>query len=489
MSSTITKPKPAEFISKARADLSYAAEHLLGLKLWSKQKEILRLMSTPRMRLAVRTGHGVSKTHAAAALVNCFLPLHRPCRVITTAPGWSQVRDLLWAELRTIHRDAPQPLGGHPDTTRWELGPDWFAVGVSTTEADRMQGRHSPHVLIIFDEASGVSPEIWEAAESLMSGDDARWLAIGNPTDPQSEFAKCFTDPLWTKMHISCLEAPNITGEMEIPGAVTQEWINEMASKWGADSPIYQARVLGQFPPDDVQSVIPWSWIVKAQARETDIAILVPRRIIGVDVARFGADRTTWVIRDDWKILFMETKNKSPTTETIGRTIQLAKEFSVAPRDICVDDTGVGGGVTDGLTERFEASVTPVNFGALAEDKEHFANRGAELIWRIREHLDPEPREGQGEQLCLPDDSEIAQELGRRYAIDSKGRIILEKKQDLNGRIGRSPDKADALALTYAVESLSIADLSAPWGDEGEAREMRAEFDKVFGEEQPMLED
>lgn len=487
MSSTTVKP--AEFISRARADLSYAAEHLLGLKLWSKQKEILRLMSKPRMRLAVRTGHGVSKTHAAAALVNCLLPLYKNTRIITTAPGWSQVRDLLWAELRMMHRNAPQSLGGRPDTTRWELAPDWFAVGVSTTEADRFQGRHAAHVLIIFDEASGVSPDIWDAAETLMQGADSRFLAIGNPTDPQSEFAKCFTSPLWTKMHISCLDAPNITGEMDIPGGVTQAWIDEMRIKWGEKSPWYQAHVLGEFPSDDIEAVIPWTWIVKAQSREPKKERLLPRPILGVDVARFGKDRIVWMVRDGWRIPHTEVKRKSPITSTIGRTIQLANQFSVATKDICVDDTGVGGGVTDGLREALEGSVTAVNFGGAADDKEHFANRGAELFWRLREHLDPDPREEQGERLCLPDDAELAQELARRYAIDSKGRIALEKKDDLHARIGRSPDKADTLAMTYAVSSLTIADFAESWGDKAVDESFKGEMDDMFGKPQEMMED
>ena len=170
-------------------DLARTAERILGMRLAAAQREILRHMSVPRARLAVRTGHGVGKTYAAAALVLAFGATHPGCRVVTTAPSWLQVRDLLWAEMNALFRRARVPLGGRISSTRWQIAEDRFAVGLSTDETERFQGRHAPHVLVVFDEASGVRPALWDAAEGLMAGADGRWLVIGNPTRARGRFA------------------------------------------------------------------------------------------------------------------------------------------------------------------------------------------------------------------------------------------------------------------------------------------------------------
>jgi len=436
-----------------RRDLTQVAENVLGARLTAAQQHILRVMSAHGARLAVRTGHGVGKTYAAACLVLSFVASHPGSRAITTAPTWLQVRDLLWAEISALHRRARLPLGGAISATRWRLAEDWFAVGLSTDEAERFQGRHAPHVLVVFDEAPGVRDAVWLAAESLMAGEDARWLAIGNPTRPRDRFAECFRpDSDWETLRISCLEAPNVTGEAHIPGGVTSAWINRMRSTWGEGSALFRSRVLGEFPLEEEDALIPHAFVTAAQAR-TARGEGAPR--LGVDVARYGKDFTALVVRRGARIERIETLARTSVIEAADRVKRLAREFGVAPGDIAVDDTGLGGGVTDLLDDHFRPRrVRAVNFGARAFDTDRFENARAELYWRLRDALDPlGPR-----PLALPpEEAALADELAIRFRLTARGRIAVEPKDRLRARLGRSPDRADALALSFARGPLAPA--------------------------------
>lgn len=440
-----------EAVETMRGDLAQTAERWTGARLWSEQREILKIMSRPGARLAVRTGHSVGKTYAAAALICAFLPTHRNARVVTTAPTWLQVQDLLWAEVNRLHSESDKPLGGKCDTTRWRIDKNWFAVGLSTDDKKRFQGHHAAHLLLVFDEASGVREDIWEAAESLMAGQDVRWLAIGNPLSAHGSFAKCFTGGSgWKTMHISCQDSPNISGEMDIPGGVTQTWIDAMAEKWGTDSAFYKSRVLGEFPDDEEdESLVPLAWITQATERATKAS---GAKVLGVDVARYGADETVVCVRQGGRIVRLVGWRKKALTETAGRVIAIAREEGVPPCRIAVDDTGVGGGLTDNLDEHYntgtqrKGKVTAVNFGSKPDDDEHYENAKAEIYWRLREALDP----GKGGDLALPDDEDLLGGLRQRYRFTSRGKLAIESKDQVKARLGRSPDRADALALTYA---------------------------------------
>lgn len=445
--------KAAEAVRTYRKDLSLVARQVVGLKLTKRQRQILRIMSSPGTRLAVASGHGPGKTYAAAALVLAFTSCYPGCRVLTTAPTFTQVRDLLWSEVRKLHRRSVMPLGGKVDLVRWTLDDDWFAVGISTKEPERFQGRHAKHVLVVFDEAPGVPEPIWMGAEALMTGEDCRWLAIGNPVSPGDKFAECWKDAAWRTLTVSSYEAPNVTGEMHVPGGVTAQWIERMEQKFSKDSPVFKCRVLGEFPDGDSEQIIaPLSWVEKSRRIERDRPDSNEYPKLGVDVARFGKDETVFCIRQGGDIWLYKTLAVSSVTEVIGHTIKLCREWKIRGSEVYVDDTGVGGGVVDGLHEAYSPTVNAVNFGSAPTDSEHFANKKAEMYWSIRKALDPESPMGyDGPRLKIPEGEDLlAEDLSQRYTLNSKGRIIMEPKEEFTKRVGRSPDRGDALALTFA---------------------------------------
>lgn len=422
---------------------------ILGLNLWQKQRDILHAIGRHN-RVTVRSGHGVGKTLTAAVAACWFLAEHNPALVVTTAPTFRQVKEILWAELRRLWYRTPwgQHRIGHVNQTDIRLTDNRRAFGFSTDEPQRLQGLHCENLLLIVDEAGGVSKEIFEAARGLLTSRNARALLIGNPILPHGPFYDSFRSSAWTGLSVSCLESPNVTaGEEIIPGLTTRAWIEEQKNEWGEDSSVYQARVLGEFPKGGEDMLIPLRWVEAAQERELP-AQDNDTLCLGCDVARYGSDRTVICLRDQFAVRHLETQTRHSTMDTAGRVLATARKWRIPAQRCFVDDTGVGGGVTDRLHEQ-QFNINPVNFGESARDAERFANRRTEMFWRLRDALNPEITDSP--RLAIPKGmSELAAEITRPlYTYTSRGQIKLEAKDQIKARLGRSPDLADALALTF----------------------------------------
>ena len=410
---------------------------------------VLRAVRDHRF-VAVRSGHGVGKTWTAARAALWFLFSFPRSIVITTAPTQRQVKSILWGEIRRQWRRAHVTLGGRLTETGLKVDDDWFALGLSTDEAERFQGYHGRHLLLIFDEAPGVAPEIYEAARTLLTGEHARFLLIGNPTSPQGDFYEAFRSAQWHKVAISCLDTPNVkTGRPIYPKLVTRRWIEERRCEWGEDSPLYKARVLGEFPDEGENTLLPLSWLEGAQDRAENLEPPAAEELrLGVDVARYGKDESAFVSRDEGAVRFVFACRGRSTMEVAGRTKDLAHREGIRPERIFIDDCGVGGGVTDRLREQ-GLPVTAVISGAPASEPRRFLNKRAEAYWRLRCALDP----AGPTQLAIPRQFGrlLAQLAGHTYDFTSAGQIKIEAKDSLRGRLNESPDRADALALTYAA--------------------------------------
>ncbi|MCI0782676.1 MAG: hypothetical protein J4O03_13355, partial [Chloroflexi bacterium] len=153
------------------------AREILNVQLWSKQEEVLSALTHNR-RVAVKSGNGLGKGFSAAVAVLWFLYCHDPAVVLSTAPTFRQVRHILWRQIHRLYRNSKTPLGGKMLETRWELADDRYAIGLSADTADQFQGFHSDNLLIVVDEAEGVSDEIYEAIESVMTSALPRLLLI-----------------------------------------------------------------------------------------------------------------------------------------------------------------------------------------------------------------------------------------------------------------------------------------------------------------------
>lgn len=223
---------------------------------WDGMKR-MALSVMDNQRTAVRAGHGVSKTYTMAGLALWFLYSFPPATVVTTAPTEDQVKDLLWREIRQSHANAKAPLFGDCKTLGLDLQPEtgmkWFATGFScrpdtvTKEATSFQGYHNDNVLVIFDEAAGILPEIWRAAEHVGGNRLTRFVAVGNPTSSAGDFVRCFKDPDFSKLAIPVTETPNYRdGTNRIPGLYGRDYEHRIIAKYGRDSDDYRVRVQGE---------------------------------------------------------------------------------------------------------------------------------------------------------------------------------------------------------------------------------------------------
>lgn len=258
----ITKEDAVQVIDTLRKDWTRYFVDVLGEPeefVWDKMREIITALQAHR-RVAVKAGNSVSKTFTAAGLANCFNDIYGPnSSVITTAPTSKHLEDVLWGEIKNQRINAKVPLGG--EITQLNISrknhPKWIFTGLTvrpdniTQQAAALQGYHNEWVLIIFDEASGIPPQIWAAAERLMTNERCFWLVIGNPPiNGLGEFVDCFKpDSGWHQITISVLDTPNFKeGKEIIPGVAGRLFEEEQAIHYGRTSARYMANVLGEIP-------------------------------------------------------------------------------------------------------------------------------------------------------------------------------------------------------------------------------------------------
>ena len=438
--------KPYKCTKRHREDPVYFARKVLGVEPWSKQVEALTAVAANE-RVAVKSGNGLGKGLSAAVAILWFMSCHEHAVALSTAPTFRQVRHILWKEVHRRYRNAKYDLGGKLLDTRLEMPErDSFAMGLSADSPDEFQGFHSANMLIVVDEAEGVAEPIYEAIEALMTSENCRLLLIGNPTTVTGSFRRAFHEDreLYHTLTISAYDSPNVaTGAKTVPGLVTARWVEQRRKIWGEDNPIFQARVLGEFPEQSEDTLIPLSAIegaakVSGGAVEQDDA---PQpTVVAVDVARFGSDRSVILVRRGGQVKPVRTFRGLDTMKLMGLVVDAIKEAD--PEDVVVDEVGIGAGVVDRLKE-LGYRVDGINVGRSAHDPSRFANLRAEGYWNLRQLITT------GE-VFLPSDKELMGELAAlKYSFNSVGQLLVESKDDMRKRGVRSPDKADALMLAF----------------------------------------
>lgn len=425
----------------------------LGEHLWSKQRDIAESVVVNR-RTAVKSCHNAGKSRVASRIAAWWLDVHPPGEafVVSTAPSYPQVHAILWEEIRGAAKVAAargNPLPGRVLLSdQWKLD-DGTLVGWGRKPADTdehgFQGIHRRYVLVLLDEACGIPRQLWTAVEAITTNQDCRILAIGNPDDPNTEFADvCKPGSGWNTVKVSAFDTPNFTDE-DFPAdlrplMLDPGWVEDKKRRWGEASPRYTSKVLGEFPDIGEDVLIPPSLIEAAQQRHIDPG---PYGILGVDVARYGSDRSVIYLRQGPKVRLVGEHAKQATTETTGRVIAALRDTNAD--EVRVDGVGVGGGVVDQLVEQ-GFIVVDMQSGAGAVDREHFANARAEWYWALRQRFED------GDVDLDPDDDELAAQLGSiRYKFMSRGQVLIESKDDMKKRGLPSPDRADAVMLTAAA--------------------------------------
>lgn len=453
------------------------AREVLRWEPWSKQRDVLNAVRDHR-RVAVRSAHGVGKTAVAARVALWWLAAWPSSIVITTSATFGQVKEQLWREIAVAFRASGGYFPGSLTDTRLELAEDHFALGLSTDTPERFAGYHSDRLLVILDEASGVGEAVWEGAESLLTTERCHLLAIGNPTRPAGSFWRAFKAEasLYERIHISAEDSPAVTGEPVSEATrrrlVDQAFIDGRRQAWGERSPRFQVRVLGEFASTADDTVCAIEDVEDAQERE-----LLPGTpvVIACDVARFGNDETVIALRRGGTVEIPITYRGRDTMHTAGAITRLARAAHVTagePPTIVVDEPGMGGGLVDRLRELGEFHVVAFNGAHAPRDPRDFRNRRSEAWFDFAEQL---------AEIQLPRDGQLYEDLvSARYTLDSGGRLVVESKSETKKRLGRSPDRADAVLMAFTVRTVNWEALEATREALRRGRRPRDPFDRFM---------
>ena len=412
------------------------------------QEKVLRKLDQGGTRISIRSGHGVGKTTLIAWVILHFVITRIPTKIAVTAPTQGQLIDGLANEVKVwlgVMEDKMPALRGiltaNAERVFLTAAPELAFVSYKTARRESpeaLQGVHAENVLLVADEASGVDEAVFEAAAGSMSTAGAITILAGNPTRRQGFFFDTHNrlSEFWHTVKVACTDSSR----------VSQEYIDG-EKRFGEESNRYRVRVLGEFPLADDDSLIPYYLI--AEAAKRDIALANSEPVFwGLDVARsMQGDRSALAKRQGNLLLEpVKTWRLPDLMQLVG---QVKAEWDRTPKSsrpeaIFVDVIGLGAGAVDRLRE-LQLPVYGVNVAESPSAVNVTAMRLRDELWiNMRDWF-------MTRTVAGPFDDELITEISTPgVSYQSTGKMKVEGKAEMRARGQRSPDKADALMLTFA---------------------------------------
>lgn len=492
--------KPIEFV-----------QEILEIEILTVEQKEIYLSIKDNLTTNVQAGHGVGKSFGMAAIIIWWVFAVGGV-AFTTAPTFDQVNDILWKEVRLLYDKNKKKLGGRRTEltlkTITKEGKEVSAKGFSTRNYDTnsFQGKHDEKLLLLEDEADGISDTIDQAFDSCLSGSKNRGIRVGNPLTPKSSFAlNCQSGSI----KISVWSHPNVAWAYQkiiaengklihrlkpeiaakilksnwehekdpiklqnewdkdlprdvIPGAVSIAWIEKVRVKYGEFSSYWMSRVEAEFPGDDTDGIIPLSWLKEARDRydqesdRLDKEAKLDRWRIGVDVSD-GGDRhaiALWRGRVLYSVRYIQPKDDREDTITLAsyHVVPLIKSLG-GMYGVAVDNTGVGAGTLGWLRSQ-GYFAQGCKFGESPENKNEFVDRKTELYWWLRDGL----RKGEIAIAPLGEvEEEVFEEIAAiRYNPDTENKVKCEQKKETKKRLKRSPDGGDAVVIAGEIKPMPL---------------------------------
>lgn len=459
MSQQTFSSEAAKILSWRRSPLKFVDE-CLHVKPDEWQKDFLSLLADPdKQRIGMKACKGPGKTGSLAWAIWWFMlcmgePNNHPKGAAVSITE-DNLKDNLWPELAKWQGVSPL-LRDHFIWTKSRIyskdfPETWFFSARSwSKDANREQmgatlaGFHSKSVMFVLDETGAMPIAILDAAEGGMTGSDgwSKILQAGNPTN----FEGYALYEAW-KNRAHLWHFIEINGDPDYPKRsprISLDWAKEQIRLYGRDNPWVMASILGKFPPSGINSLIAPDLVhvaMRKQLRKDEYEYVQKR--IGIDVARFGDDRTILLPRQGLAAFKPVEMRNSRTNEIAARVTEAHVRWGSEMH--FVDGTGgFGGGVVDSLMMA-GVPVTEVQFAGKANDA-RFVNKRAEMWWNMAEWL----KRG----AALPNMPELVRELSAPTFTFANGKFQLESKDQIKKRLGYSPDIADALALTFFIPDM-----------------------------------
>ena len=457
-----------------RDDPSGFNRAILGRCLWHKQREVCAAVARSPITV-VPAGRAVGKSYLLAGIVLWWLYTRQNSLVITTGPDHRQVVSVLWKEIRRALRSSRAPLGhdhltqgyGSPQRLQVRGGSEWQALGFACKSEEGLSGQHAGDLLVIVDEASGVEDRIWSAIHGLAA---SRLVVVGNPIKYDCHFrelhdlAEAGSESVLT-VPISSLECPDAGREHSPVGMASRSFLNQMREIHGEESPWWRSNILGLFPGQESVRFIPSNWLdacTNEQILQDESWRDYPGGppVCGVDVGGgVGADRSVVVIRDRRRLLEVFASTQHGVLDDAAHrlepvVIELCKRWGIPGSRVIYDRGGLGRSfgsylANHGLDDAF-------GYYGSGKGGRLYVNRRTACAYALRKRLDPH-RKDHVPFYCggIPEWPALRQELAelRSPSMElEEGQVkqVLETKEELMGRLHRSPDLLDALLMTFS---------------------------------------
>ncbi len=466
----------------SRDDPVYFNEHILRrTPYWSAQAEWARAVVDYRV-VAIETGNSLGKGFLIGGLVPWFLWTRKNSLVYVCGAGQTQIGSVLWKEIRRAVQGCPfwkaglLPLTISPgiksSPATATVKPGWGAIGFSTSTIERASGHHAKHMLVIVDEASGVEDEAWQAIDSLGF---SKLVVSGNPIRAEGRFAElCDLGDRDALEHrparLSCKHfnvpstaSPHAHLDRSPWGMADKTWLDAVAREPGKSSPWYKSHVLAQRPKLSTERVLQPEWIQVALSEEVGDAVRALRgprphgRIrLGCDVGEgVGRSRTVIIVRDDLGILEIYASEYVSKSQSAEEICIFANKYRVPIEGIAFDGSGnTGRDLTKALESRYGAGLRPF-FGGSSGPFRWYTNLRSACAGALARRLEP-VQASNWKPFRIPPTADVEpmlRELNElRWRLKGQ-KSELEPKEDMMLRMGRSPDYADALLMTFRTEA------------------------------------
>lgn len=410
----------------------------------------------------VSSGHGIGKSAQVSMLILWAISTHEDTRGVVTANTDAQLRTKTWAELAKWYElfiaksmfkltATSLYLAGDPvREKKWRV--DQAPWSKENTEAFAGMHNKGKRILVVFDEAAAIDDHIYEVTEGALTDAQTQiiWLRYGNPTRTSGKFFKnCTSGKRNTYTRIDS-RTVRFTNKGQI-----QAWVDE----YGEDSDFVRVRVKGQFPRAGYSNFISPELALAAARRKLDpVTYHVFPKVLSIDPARFGDDMSVITLRQGLRVYWQMALSGFDGVDLASRVFEIVRVqgqltgVKVGPGAIsCIAYDAIGNGADLDSSLRRMPGLPPliaVQWGQPAKDAKQYFNQRSECWGTMRDWL----ANGQ-----IPDDSQQEDGLVNQlttldYGYDNQFRIQLQSKKDLKKNGGKSPDRADSLALSFVPE-------------------------------------
>lgn len=463
--------RPVEFV-----------EDILKVQLFDWQRRALHGLVAKR-RAAIKSGRGAGKTRYLACVILWLLLCVWPVKILITAPTFPQLRQIVFPEVKNVAEQAglSRLLKWSPTEIHARIGRGIVSSAYARTSrhAEGVHGFHAPVAIVLngdpiegtmallADEASGVDDDFFLSARGSNTGSSNFTVYTGNPTRNYGEFYTIFNrDETLKRWYTDTVDS------RDVPIVDNEEYVEDMIARYGEESDAFAVHVRGEFPQGNLNGLVPLGWLEDAKLfSKTNFSRLASRTdgfVVGVDVARKGEDSSVVLVRQGRFILadYLEKFRGMTTDELTVHVYTLYGDLlKLSPTDpntgkkvkpiVCVDSTGIGAGVFDQLKVK-KVNVREVVVAERAPETDPRCHRLRDwLYWQIREFFNPENDLGavilySNERKRDLVEQMIAECSRLTYDFTPSDEIRVEPKVKYKSRNqGKSPDSADALALSF----------------------------------------